>query len=56
MQTKKNPKKKIPQNNSPLGMGKIYWIYGIIAIIFLGIQFTSINTSQSITETEFLNK
>ena len=25
-------------------------------IIFLGIQFTSVNTSQSITETEFLNK
>tara|TARA_B000000532_G_scaffold244071_1_gene242259 strand:+ start:7843 stop:9762 length:1920 start_codon:yes stop_codon:yes gene_type:complete len=56
MQTKKNPKKKIPQNNSPLGMGKIYWIYGIIAIIFLGIQFNSANPSQSITETEFLNK
>ena len=56
MQSQKTPNKKVPKNNSPLGQSKIYWIYGIIALIFLGIQFTSINTSQSITETEFLNK
>ena len=56
MKSQKTPNKKVPKNNSPLGQSKIYWIYGIIALIFLGIQFTSINTSQSITETEFLNK
>ena len=56
MKSQKTPNKKIPKNNSPIGQSKIYWIYGIIALIFLGIQFTSINTSQSITETEFLNK
>ena len=56
MKSQKTPNKKVPKNNSPIGQSKIYWIYGIIALIFLGIQFTSINTSQSITETEFLNK
>ena len=56
MKSQKTPNKKVPKNNSPIGQSKIYWIYGIIALIFLGIQFSSINTSQSITETEFLNK
>ena len=56
MQSQKTPNKKVPKNNSPIGQNKIYWIYGIIALIFLGIQFSTINTSQSITETEFLNK
>ena len=56
MRSQKKPNKKVPKNNSPFEASKIYWIYGIIAIIFLGIQFTSVNTSQSITETEFLNK
>ena len=56
MQSKKNPNKKIPNKNTPFGEFKMYWIYGILALIFLGIQFTSVNTSKSITETEFLNK
>ena len=56
MQSRKTPNKKTPQNNSPIGGFKIYWIYGIIALIFLGLQFTSINPSENITETEFLNK
>ena len=56
MQSKKNPNKKIPNKNTPFGEFKMYWIYGVIAVIFLGIQFTSVNTSKSITETEFLNK
>ena len=56
MQSKKNPNKKIPNKNTPFGEFKMYWIYAIIALIFLGIQFTSVNTSKSITETEFLNK
>jgi len=56
MQSKKNPNKKIPNKNTPFGEFKMYWIYGIIALIFLGVQFTSVNTSKSITETEFLNK
>ena len=57
MQKKKIPTKKSPQNNSPLGRGfKIYWIYGIIALIFLGLQFTSMQPTESISETEFLNK
>ncbi len=56
MQSRKTPNKKAPQNNSPIGGFKIYWIYGIIAIIFLGLQLTSINPSENITETEFLNK
>ena len=56
MRSQKKPNKKVPKNNSPFEGSKIYWIYAVIAIIFLGIQFTSVNTSQSITETEFLNK
>ena len=56
MQSQKTPNKKFPKNNSPIGQSKIYWVYGIIALIFLVIQFSSVNTSQSITETEFLNK
>ncbi|MGY8987144.1 MAG: ATP-dependent zinc metalloprotease FtsH [Flavobacteriales bacterium] len=57
MQKKKIPTKKSPQNNSPLGRGfKIYWIYGIIALIFLGLQFTSMQPTESISETKFLNK
>ena len=56
MSHKKHQIKKFQKNNSPLGQNKIYWIYGIMLLIFLGIQFTSVNTSQSITETEFLNK
>jgi len=56
MQSKKNPNKKIPNKNTPFGEFKMYWLYGIIALIFLGVQFTSVNTSKSITETEFLNK
>tara|TARA_B100001741_G_scaffold310567_1_gene310111 strand:- start:49887 stop:51851 length:1965 start_codon:yes stop_codon:yes gene_type:complete len=56
MQSRKTPSKKVPQNNSPIGGFKIYWIYGIIAIIFLGLQLTSIKSSENITETEFLNK
>jgi ATP-dependent metalloprotease FtsH len=35
---------------------KIYWIYGIIAILFLAINFTSLRTTDTISETEFLNK
>ena len=56
MQSQKTPNKKFPKNNSPIGQSKIYWVYGIIALIFLVIQFSSVNSSQSITETEFLNK
>ena len=56
MRSQKKPNKKVPKNNAPFEGSKIYWIYAVIAIIFLGIQFTSVNTSQSITETEFLNK
>jgi len=57
MQKRKAPIKKAPQKKSPFGGGfKIYYIYGIIALIFLGLQFTSINTSKEITQTEFLQK
>ena len=56
MQSKKKPNRKTPNKNTPFGEFKMYWIYGVIAVIFLGIQFTSVNTSKSITETEFLNK
>ena len=35
---------------------KIYWIYGIIAILFLAINLTSLRTTDTISETEFLNK
>jgi ATP-dependent metalloprotease FtsH len=57
MQKRKAPIKKSPQKNSPFGGGfKIYYIYGIIALIFLGLQFTSINLTEEITQTEFLQK
>ena len=57
MQKKKTPTKKAPQKNSPFGGGfKIYWIYGIIALIFLGLQFTSTNSAEEVSETEFLKK
>ena len=57
MQKKKIPTKKEPQNNSLFGGGfKIYWIYGIITLFFLGLQFTSIDSTKNISETEFLNK
>ena len=57
MQKKKTPIKKEPQKNSLFGGGfKIYWIYGIIALFFLGMQFTSIDSTKNISETEFLNK
>ena len=57
MQKRKAPIKKAPQTKSPFGGGfKIYYIYGIIALIFLGLQFTSINTAKEITQTEFLQK
>ena len=57
MQKKKTPTKKEPQKNSPfLGSFKIYWIYGIIALIFLGLQFTSTNSSETISQSEFLEK
>ena len=57
MQKKKTLNKKVPKKNSPFGSGfKIYWIYGIIAFIFLGLQFASVNSAEEITQTEFLNK
>ena len=57
MQKKKTLNKKAPKKNSPFGSGfKIYWIYGIIALIFLGLQFSSVNSTENISETEFLNK
>ncbi len=57
MQKRKAPIKKSPQKNSTFGGGfKIYYIYGIIALIFLGLQFTSINLTEEITQTEFLQK
>ena len=57
MQQKRTQNKKSPQNNSPFGGGfKIYWIYGIIALIFLGLQFTSVNPGEEIDQSEFLNK
>ena len=56
MQSKKKPNRKTPNKNTPFGEFKMYWIYGIIAVIFLGIQFTSVNTTKYITETDFLNK
>lgn len=57
MQKKKKPIKKEPQKNSLFGGGfKIYWIYGIIALIFLGLNFGSIASQKEITETEFLKK
>ena len=57
MQKRKAPIKKSPQKNSTFGGGfKIYYIYGIIALIFLGLQFTSINPAKEITQTEFLQK
>jgi len=56
MQSKKTPNKKAPQSNSPLGGFKIYWIYGVIALIFLGLQFTSVKNGEEISQTEFLSK
>ena len=57
MQKRKAPIKKSPHKNLPFGGGfKIYYIYGIIALIFLGLQFTSINLTEEITQTEFLQK
>ena len=57
MQKKKKPAEKAPQKNSPFGgKFKIYWIYGIIALIFLGLQFTSMNSAEEINETEFFKK
>ena len=56
MQSQKTPNKKVPKNNSPIGQNKIYWIYGIIAIIFLGLQFNSSNHGNEINESEFLKK
>ena len=34
----------------------MYWIYGIIALIFLGLQFNSIDQLKEIDESEFLKK
>ena len=57
MQQKRTPNKKSPQNNPPFGGGfKIYWIYGLIALIFLGLQFTSVNPGEEIDQSEFLTK
>ena len=56
MQKRKAPIKKSPKNSTFGGGFKIYYIYGIIAIIFLGLQFTSINLTEEITQTEFLQK
>jgi len=57
MQKKKIPTKKEPQKNFKFGGGfKIYWIYGIIALIFIGLQFTSTNSAKDITETAFLEE
>ena len=56
MQKKKTPFKK-QQKKSPFNGGlKIYWIYGIIALIFFGLQFASVNSAEEITQTEFLDK
>tara|TARA_B100000902_G_scaffold398473_1_gene465369 strand:+ start:12103 stop:14025 length:1923 start_codon:yes stop_codon:yes gene_type:complete len=55
MQKKKINKEKKPLQ--PLNSGfKNYWIYGIIAVILLGINFSSINTSETIKESEFYEK
>ena len=35
---------------------KMYWIYGIIALIFLAINFMSLGAAETISETEFLKK
>ena len=36
---------------------KIYWIYGIIAVLFLAINLpSSLSNSKNINETEFLKK
>ena len=57
MQKKKTPIKKEPQKNSLFGGGfKVYWIYGIIALIFLGLQFTSISSEEEISVKDFLDK
>ena len=48
------------KSNLPKGLKdfkfKIYWIYGIIAILFLAINLTSLRDTDTISETEFLNK
>ena len=55
MDKKKRPKKNTNQN--PLiGGFKIYYIYGVIALIFLALQFSSINHGEEINETEFFLK
>ena len=57
MQKKKTSNKKEPQKNLLFGGGfKIYWIYGIIALIFLALQFSSANSAEEISETEFFKK
>ena len=57
MQKKKIPTKKEPQKNSLFGGGfKIYWIYGIIALFFLGVQLTSTNSVKEIDQSDFIEK
>ena len=34
----------------------VYWIYAVIGIIFLSMQFLSPNSAEEISETEFLKK
>ena len=50
-------KEKQPNHQSPFsGKYRMYWIYGIIALIFLGLQFNSIDQLKEIDESEFLKK
>ena len=52
-----NNKKKKKQNTSPFnGKSKMYWIYGIIALIFLLIRFGGFNNLEEISENQLLNK
>ena len=47
---------KKQQNKQIMGGSKIYWIYAIIALIFVLINLSSVTTVEEISETEFFNK
>ena len=47
---------KKQKNKQIMGGSKIYWIYAIIALIFVLINLSSVTTVEEISETEFFNK
>ena len=56
-ENKNQPINNMPNEKNPFGgKFKIYWIYGLIALIFLGLQFSSIKQTEDVSETEFLKK